>query len=65
MPKTIRTYQRTIKHLRDLLADVQWVQPTYNGSPSCSGCGNQEHWGCAPDCPVARVTGSRGGHVDA
>lgn len=59
--KSVRTYQRQIKHLRQLIADMQWVQPTYNGSQSCSGCGEQRHNGCDPDCPAAAITGSAGG----
>lgn len=60
MSKSVRTYQRQIAHLKWLLASVQWVQPTYNGSPSCSGCGAQEHWGCEAGCEVAAITGNRG-----
>lgn len=43
MARSTRSYQREIKMLREALASVQWVQPTYNGSPSCSGCGDQQH----------------------
>ena len=52
-----RTYQRRIRRLRQMLADVEWVQPTYNGSPSCSYCGNQQHWGHATDCALASELG--------
>lgn len=50
--KSIRSYQREIKNLRALLKSVEWVMPTYNGSPSCSCCGNQKHWGHEPDCEL-------------
>lgn len=58
--KSIRSYQREIRKLKDLINDVQWVQPLYNGSPSCSGCGEQKHFGCSKECPVAKVTGDYG-----
>ena len=58
--KSARTYQRQIAALKQLVAEMQWVQPTYNGSPSCAGCGAQEHWGCEKGCPAARVTGNHG-----
>ena len=58
--KSIRTYQRKIKELKDLVSSIQWVQPTYNGSPSCSGGGAQQHHGCEKDCPVAKITKNRG-----
>lgn len=56
----VRTYQRQIAHLKRVIAEMQWVQPTYNGNQSCSGCGHQRHWGCESDCPAAKVTGDRG-----
>ncbi len=54
--KSIRSYQREIKKLKDLLSDVQWVCPSYNGADSCSGCGAMRHNRCDKDCPVAQVT---------
>ena len=54
MTRSVRSYQREIKMLRDLLHDVRWVQPTYNGSPSCSGCGQQQHMH-AEECALSRV----------
>ena len=58
--KSVRSYQREIAALKQLIAEMQWVQPSYNGNPSCSGCGNQKHWGCREDCPAAAITGDRG-----
>ncbi len=55
-----RTYRRRIQKLKALIEEMQWVQPTYNGSPSCAGCGAQQHLGCAKDCPAALVTGDFG-----
>jgi len=40
------------ERLRDLLSNVVWVQPTHNGSPSCSYCGNQKHWGHSKNCSM-------------
>jgi hypothetical protein len=51
-----RTYQRRIRALKDLIASMQWVRPTWNGAPSCAGCGEMQHHGCAKDCPAAAVT---------
>ena len=42
--KSIRSYQRRIKYLLDLMEQMQWVQPMYNGAPSCSLCGEMQHW---------------------
>lgn len=58
--KSVRSYQREIAKLKDLLADTQWVQPSYNGDASCSGCGEMIYHGCAKHCPVAKITGSHG-----
>lgn len=58
--RSIRSYQREIALLKQLVRDMQWVQPSYNGSPSCSSCSAQQHWGCYHDCPAAKVTGDRG-----
>jgi hypothetical protein len=52
-----RTYQRRIRELRDTLLSVEWVQPSYNGSPSCPFCLNQQHWGHEDDCPVVTLLG--------
>lgn len=41
--KSIRSYQREIKQLREMVASMLWVQPSYNGSPSCAFCGIQQH----------------------
>lgn len=32
-----------VRELRDALWSVHWVQPSYNGNPSCSWCGVQKH----------------------
>lgn len=57
--RTARSYQREIKKLKNLLADVMWVQPMYNGSPSCSCCRNQQHMGHADDCELAKLFAAR------
>ena len=44
MSKSVRTYQRKIKYLLGLIEHMQWVQPMYNGAPSCSFCGDMQHW---------------------
>lgn len=62
---TARTYQRRIAALREIIVSAQWVQPTYNGSPSCSGCAAQQHQGCSLGCPVATVTGDWGARQTA
>lgn len=59
-PRTLRSYRREAKRLRDLVERIQWVQPMFNGCDSCSGCGAMRHHGCMEGCEVARVTGSRG-----
>ncbi len=38
-----RTYRRKIAQLQGMIADMLWVQPSYNGSPSCAYCGEQRH----------------------
>jgi len=55
MRRSVRSYQREIKCLREWLANVQWVQPTYNGSPSCSGCGEQKHLHHDGNCGLAAI----------
>jgi hypothetical protein len=41
--RTARSYQRELKSLREMITQMLWVQPTYNGNPSCSFCGEQQH----------------------
>ena len=53
--RSVRSYQRDVRRLRNLLEDIEWVQATYNGAPFCSCCGNQEHFGHDPGCVLARV----------
>ena len=53
--RSIRSYQREIKRLRDLVRAMTWVQPMYNGSPSCACCGNQQHIGHSKGCDAARL----------
>ena len=60
----IRNYQRTIKRLRDLLSDLEWVQPMYNGSPSCSCCAHQQHFGHAEGCELAVELGIPTGPIN-
>lgn len=57
--KSVRTYQRKIAELRNLLACIEWVQPTYNGSPSCPCCGNQKHMGHGWQCALQREIPAR------
>jgi hypothetical protein len=54
-----RSYQREIARLKRLVSDAEWVQPTYNGSPSCAFCGNQQHWNHAVDCPLPKPLRSK------
>jgi hypothetical protein len=56
MARSVRSYQREIRELKNTIGEMQWVQPTYNGNPSCSGCGMQKHLGCSLGCPAASVT---------
>ena len=51
---TARTYQRRIKRLIEIIDSMQWVQPTYNGSPSCAYCGEQKHLH-TQNCEVSRL----------
>ena len=51
---------RKLRELTQLIEQIQWVCPTYNGSDSCSGCGSQRHLGCEKGCPVAAITKDRG-----
>ena len=60
MSRSARSYQREIAKLKDVLNAAQWVQPSYNGAPSCSGCGAMKHHGCYEDCHVAAITGDAG-----
>lgn len=48
-----RTYQRRIQKLTEMLRHCQWVQPMYNGSPSCSYCGDQQH--LHEDCELSKM----------
>jgi hypothetical protein len=65
MGVSIRTYQRRIAALHNIICNIQWVQPSYNGAPSCSGCGAMKHQGCDESCPVAAVTGDYGARREA
>jgi len=58
MAKSVRTYQREVRKLKDLLATVMWVQPSYNGAPSCSYCGAMQHHGHHKECELAAIVGS-------
>lgn len=58
--RSLRSYQREVRQLRAVITAMQWVEPIHNGAPSCAGCGEMKHHGCASDCPAARVTGDRG-----
>lgn len=58
--KSIRTYQREIARLKYVIWNMHWVQPTYNGNPSCAFCGNPKHRGCAADCQAAKITNDYG-----
>jgi hypothetical protein len=41
--KKVRKLQRERRTLLCTISQMLWVQPTYNGNPSCSYCGNQKH----------------------
>ncbi len=56
--RSARSYQRQIQRLMRLLEDVQWVQPAYNGSPSCSYCGEQQHLHTTP-CELSSLLAQR------
>lgn len=58
--RSLDSYRREVRKLRDLIVDIQWVQQTNNSSESCTGCGWQRHMGCCASCPVAKVTGDFG-----
>lgn len=58
--RSIRTYQREIARLKQLVAEMQWVQPTSNANPSCACCGHMKHWGCSDGCDAARISGDHG-----
>lgn len=60
MARSIRSYQREISKLKDAIHQMQWVQPSYNGADSCSGCGAMRYHGCEKDCLAANVTGDFG-----
>jgi hypothetical protein len=51
-----RSFQREIRNLKDAILSAEWYQPTYNGSPSCPFCGNQQHHGHAPDCIAKKLS---------
>lgn len=53
--RSARSYQREIQKLMGIIEQVEWVQPTYNGSPSCSYCGAQQHWGHDKNCTLFKV----------
>jgi hypothetical protein len=58
--RSAQSYQREIRRLKDVIHDMQWVMPIYNGAHSCAGCGQMRHHGCSTDCPAAAVTGDHG-----
>ena len=39
--RSVRSYQREISKLKKLVRQMTWVEPVYNGSPSCACCGHQ------------------------
>jgi len=47
-----RSYQRELRKLRELVRSAEWVQPAYNGSPSCPFCGAQQHHNHHAGCPM-------------
>ena len=59
--KTHKEKDAYIEKLESILSTVVWVQPRYNGSPSCSYCGNQKHWGHAEYCMIADFNEDKGG----
>ena len=53
--RSVRSYQREIRKLRELVRRMTWVQPMSNSSPSCACCGNQKHFGHNDLCAAARL----------
>lgn len=53
--RSVRSYQREIRALKHMIASMLWVQPGYNGSPSCSYCGEQQHLHATPCAAVKLV----------
>lgn len=54
------TPEPTLTTLLEAVEAMRWVQPTYNGSPSCAYCGQQQHMHKAPceiDAILARARG--------
>ena len=53
------------KVLRGMLQTVEWVQPSYNGSPACPWCDRQQHQGHIAGCELRALlvadTSARGG----
>jgi hypothetical protein len=68
--KFIRQVQRPdeqlteIQRLKDILCQVVWVQPLYNGSPSCSYCGSQKHFGHSEGCAIEMFSDDKGGEEE-
>lgn len=65
MARSVRSYQREIRQLKELIVGMQWVAPSYNGADSCSCCGNMRHTGCMSDCEAAKVTNNFGDEAAA
>ena len=52
LKRRVRQLQRERAKLRFYIRYMQWVQPAYNGNPSCAFCGIQEH--LHTPCEVSR-----------
>lgn len=59
-PLSVRSYKRVIARLKQTIANMQWVRPTYNGADSCASCGEMRHHGCSEGCEAAAITGDCG-----
>lgn len=55
----VRKIERERATLRRYVELMHWVQPLYNGSPSCAYCGRQQHLH-EGDCDVSRYLASIG-----
>ena len=52
-----------VERLFHAVESMRWVQPTYNGSPSCAFCGQQKHLHTKP-CEVDALLAERAPEVE-
>jgi hypothetical protein len=48
------SYRKEIRRLKELIAEMHWVQPMSNSSPSCGYCGVQQHLH-AEHCEISKL----------